>query len=85
MEITKEQYEKIAHLLPRQRGNVKYENLAVLNAVIHIMENRCKWRKLPTKYGDWRAIYTRLSRWNKAGVLERIFSQMQKDHIFLRP
>ena len=31
MEITKAQFERIAPLLPRQRGNVKLSNLTVLN------------------------------------------------------
>ena len=47
MEITGEQYEQIAHCFPRHRGNVRYSNLEVLNAVLYATENGCKWRGLP--------------------------------------
>jgi len=77
MEITTEQFERIAHCLPRQRGNVSLSNLQVLNAVLYIAENGCKWRGLPKRFGNWHTVYTRLSRWSKKGVLERVFEQLQ--------
>jgi transposase len=77
MEITAEQFERIAHCLPRQRGNVSLSNLQVLNAVLYVAENGCKWRGLPKRFGNWHTIYTRLSRWPKKGVLERVFEQLQ--------
>ena len=71
------QFERIAHCLPRQRGNVSLSNLQVLNAVLYVAENGCKWRGLPKRFGNWHTIYTRLSRWSKKGVLERVFEQLQ--------
>ena len=44
MQITQEQYEKIAKYLPRQRGNVSMSNLQLLNAILYVTENGCKWR-----------------------------------------
>ncbi|TAA73793.1 MAG: putative transposase of IS4/5 family (DUF4096) [Candidatus Electronema aureum] len=41
MEITQEQYEKIADSLPRQRGNVTIDNLTMLNAMLHVLEHGC--------------------------------------------
>ena len=34
MEIREEHFEQIAHLFPVQRGNVRFSNLAVLNAIL---------------------------------------------------
>ena len=39
MEITQEQYERIAHCFPTQRGNVKLSNLVVLNAILYVTEH----------------------------------------------
>jgi len=64
--------------LPRQRGNVELENLDVLNAVLFVAENGCKWRSLPKRFGNWHTIYTRLSRWAKKGVLEKAFEELQR-------
>ena len=69
MEITEAQYSKIEHCLPRQRGNVRLTNLQVLNAILYVAENGCKWRSLPKHFGRWHTVYTRMSRWAKKGVL----------------
>jgi transposase len=52
MGITAEEFKKIEHLLPVQRGNVNYDNLKFLNAVLYLAENGCKWRGLPKEYGN---------------------------------
>ena len=81
MEITEAQYERIADCLPRQRGNVSLSNLQVLNAILYVAEHGCKWRGLPRRFGNWHTIYTRMNRWSKNGVLDRVFTQMQQEQI----
>lgn len=81
MEITAEQFATIEHCLPRQRGNVSLSNLDVLNAILYVAEHGCKWRGLPKRFGNWHTIYTRMNRWSKAGVLDRVFEQLQCNQI----
>ena len=81
MEITPEQYEKIAECLPKPRGNVRLSNLRVLNAILYVAEHGCKWRGLPSQLGNWHTIYTRMNRWSKAGVLDRVFDRLQQEQI----
>ena len=81
MEITEAQYLRIAPSLPRQRGNVRISNLQVLNALLYVAEHGCKWRGLPKRFGNWHTIYTRMNRWSKSGVLDRIFEQLQHAQI----
>ena len=81
MQLTQTQYDKIAHCLPLQRGNVKLSNLQALNAMLYVVENGCKWLGLPAHLGNWHTIYTRMSRWTKAGVLDRVFSELQRSQI----
>ena len=47
MEISEAQYQRIAHCLPVQRGNVRLANRQVLNAMLYVAEHGCKWRGLP--------------------------------------
>ena len=77
MEITAEQFARIEHCLPKQRGNVSMSNLNVLNAILYVAEHGCKWRGLPKRFGNWHTIYTRMNRWSKLGVLDRVFEQLQ--------
>ncbi len=81
MEITEAQYRLIEHCLPTQRGNVSLSNLRVLNAILYVAEQGCKWRGLPKRFGNWHTIYTRMNRWSKSGVLDRVFAQLQHDQI----
>jgi transposase len=81
MEITASQYEKIKGSLPIQRGNVKLKNLQVLNAILYVAEQGCKWRGLPSRFGNWHSIYTRMNRWAKSGVLDRVFEKLQTEQI----
>ena len=81
MEITAEQYQRIAHCLPVQRGNVSISNLQVLNAILYVAEHGCKWRGLPPQFGNWHTVYTRMYRWSKSGVLERVFEYLQREQI----
>ena len=81
MELTESQYQRIADCLPRQRGNVKTASLQQLNALLYVAEHGCKWRGLPKHFGNWHTIYTRMNRWSKAGVLDRIFTWLQQEQI----
>jgi len=81
MEITPEQYEKIKDSLPLQRGNVRLTNLQVLNAVLFVAEQGCKWRGLPKRFGNWHTVYVRMNRWARNGVLDRVFEMLQLEQI----
>ena len=79
--LNETQYNLIKPYLPTQRGNVKISNLDLINAVLYIAENGCKWRALPEKFGNWHTIYTRLKRWAEKGVLERLFIGLQEQNL----
>jgi transposase len=81
MELTEAQYQQVKDCLPRQRGNVSLANLQVLNAILFVAEQGCKWRGLPRRFGKWHTIYTRMNRWSKNGVLDRVFEQLQQAQI----
>ena len=81
MELSEEQYRRIEDCLPVQRGNVRLSNREVLNAILFVAEQGCKWRALPERFGNWHSIYTRINRWSKAGVLDRVFERLQREQI----
>jgi transposase len=77
MTLTKAQYDTISEYFPVRRGNVNLSNLEILNAILYVLENGCKWRALPSHFGNWHTVYTRMSRWAKSGVLNTVFTQLQ--------
>jgi len=81
MRINQEQYDKIKHILPKQRGNITIENMQFINALLYICENGCKWRRLPKEYGSWNAVYKRFSRWVKHGIIDKMFQELHVQDI----
>jgi len=81
MKLNNTHYQCISDCFPRQRGNVSLDNLSVLNAILYVAENGCKWRSLPVHFGSWHTIYTRMSRWAKNGILDRVFAKLQQQQI----
>ena len=81
MEITEAQYRRNEHSLPKQRGTVSHTNLGVINAFLYVAEHGCKWRGLPKRFGNWHTVYTRMNRWSKNGVLDRVFQELQRAQI----
>ena len=81
MEINIRQYERLKHILPVQRGNVAVENMTLINALLYMCENGCKWRRLPKEYGNWHVIYKRFNRWAKAGIIDKLFRELHVQQI----
>ncbi len=72
------QYAKIRPFLPVQRGNVRISTVDFINAVLHVLENGCKRRTLPERFGKWSTVYARFRRWSRSGVLERLFAALRE-------
>lgn len=51
MKLTKKQFKKIEHLMPKARKKPTMSNYQFMCALLYIIENGCKWRALPKKYG----------------------------------
>ena len=81
MKISKKEFEKIKKLMPIERKPAKISNQQFLNALLYMVENGCKWRALPKKFGNWHTVYMRFSRWAKNGTIQRIFEELQKQNV----
>lgn len=64
--------------MPVARKPATISNYRFLCALLYIIENGCKWRALPKKYGNWHSVYMKFSRWSKNGTIQKIFDEMQK-------
>ena len=74
-ELTDAQWNLIEPLFPKYRTGrpAKYSNRQLFNGILWICKTGAPWRDLPSYYGPWKTVYTRLSRWHKAEILEDIF------------
>jgi transposase len=77
-----DQWERIKDLLPGRPGYVganARDNRTFVEAVLWRYRSGVPWRDLPERFGDFRVVHTRFSRWSKAGVWKRIFEILAED------
>ena len=69
-----DQWERIKDLLPGREetvGVTAKDNRLFVDAVLYRYRAGIPWRDLPERFGDFRVVHTRFSRWAKSGVWER--------------
>lgn len=77
-----EQWERIAGLLPGRIGHVggtAKDNRLFVEGVLYRYRSGIPWRDLPARFGDFRVVHTRHSRWAASGVWERVFGALSAD------
>jgi transposase len=47
-----------------------------VEALLYRARTGCPWRDLPSRFGDWNAVYQRFRRWEKAGVWQGLFARL---------
>ena len=50
-----------------------------MNAVLWVLRSGAHWHDLPERYGKWKSVHTRFSRWARTGVWERVFAALIRD------
>ena len=76
-----DQWERIKDILPGREGHVggtAADNRLFVDAVLYRYRTGIPWRDLPARFGDWKIVHQRFSRWAKSGVFERIFKSVGK-------
>ena len=63
------------HSLERLREKTGY----LLMQCFYRYRARIPWRDLPERFGDFRVVHTRHSRWSRRGVWRRVFELLAQD------
>ncbi|KTD03837.1 transposase [Legionella geestiana] len=80
--LTDDQWEKIKDLLPGRKetvGVTAKDNRLFVEAVLYRYRAGIPWRDLPERFGDFRVIHTRHTRWSIKGIWERVFKALAED------
>jgi transposase len=81
-ELSETQWEHIRELLPGKAsdpGRTAFDNRNFVNGVLWVLRSGARWSDLPERYGKWKTVHKRFTRWAKAGVWEKIFASLLKD------
>ena len=77
-----DQWDRIKDFLPGREGHVggtARDNRLFVDAVLYRYRAGIAWRDLPERFGDFRVIHTRHTRWSKNGVWQRMFEHLSGD------
>jgi len=77
-----DQWNRIKDILPGRTetvGVTAKDNRLFIEAVLYRYRAGIAWRDLPERFGDFRVIHQRHSRWSKKGVWERVFKLLSQD------
>jgi transposase len=77
-----DQWDRIKDLLPGSEGWVGVtarDNRLFVEAVLYRYRAGIPWRDLPERFGGWKNVHTRFSRWAASGVWERVFQHLAAD------
>lgn len=80
--VSDAQWEHIKDLLPGQPGHVGANSpntRLFVDAVLYRYRAGIPWRDLPARFGDFRNIHQRHSRWSRTGVWLRVFEALAQD------
>jgi transposase len=74
-----DQWERIKHFLPGRVGHVggtATDNRLFVEAVLYRYRAGVPWRDLPERFGDWKNVHRRWSRWAESGVWKKGFQYL---------
>ena len=77
-----DQWDRIKDFLPGRKASVGVtakDNRLFVEAVLYRYRAGIPWRDLPERFGDFRVVHTRFSRWSKKGIWEQIFQVLSAD------
>ena len=77
-----DQWDRLKDKLPGREGDVGVtakDNRLVVEAVLFRYRAGIPWRDLPERFGPWKAVHTRFSRWAAKGVWKAVFSSFAAD------
>ena len=80
--LTDAQWEKMRGFglgKPTDPGRTGWDGRLFVEAVLYRYRAGIPWRDLPERFGHFRKVHTRFSRWAKSGVWKTIFDHLAND------
>ena len=81
-DLSDAQWRRIWDLLPGKPGDpgrTGADNRLFVNGVLWILRSGAHWQDLPERYGKWKTVHKRFTRWAQAGVWEKVFASLVSD------
>lgn len=77
-----DQWDRIKDILPGREESVGVtakDNRLFVEAVLYRYRAGIPWRDLPERFGDFRVVHTRHTRWGRTGIWQKVFELLAAD------
>ena len=71
-DLTDEQWDVVAPILPPARGRRTVDIREVVNAILYITRSGCQWRMLPHEFPNYRTVHDYHTRWQFNGTWRKL-------------
>jgi transposase len=80
-ELTDEQWARLAPLLPASRGPGRpcHDHRRMLNGMLWVVRSGAPWRDLPERYGKFKTVHARFTRWRRDGTWDHVVEGLQSE------
>lgn len=81
-ELTDEQWERIAALLPAQKGPMGppfRPHRPIVEGIVYRYRTGIPWRDLPAEHGSWQTAHRRHQQWSKDGTYDAMLAVIQAE------
>jgi len=85
-DLTDEQWELVAPLIPPARGRRVVDIREVVNAILYVTRTGCQWRYLPHDFPKWRTVHDYHTIWEFRSIWRRttdaLRQQVRTENLF---
>jgi len=81
-ELSEAQWRRIEPLLPGKAGDpgrTAADNRSFVNGVLWVLRSGARWSDLPERYGKFKSVHQRFTRWSANGTWDRMFEVLIRD------
>lgn len=81
-ELTSAQWARIENLLPGKAsdpGRTRVDNRNFVNAVLWVLRSGARWSDMPERYGKYKTVHKRFTRWAAKGAWEKVIAAAGPD------
>lgn len=75
------QFGEVSAILEPKGRRRKVALRVILSGIVYLLDNGCKWQRLPPQYGNYKTVWYYFNKWMRFGVLEealRLLTQKQR-------
>jgi transposase len=79
--LTPAQYEFFSELIPEAKAGGRPREVdmwEILNAMMYILVEGCRWRGIPSDFPPWQTVYTYFRNWCKDGTWIKVHDQLRQ-------